>query len=145
MALRGTKYFKESPACCFVWYANNNLKQQWEEWCGGFALGPQGIAQQCQLARWNRLGERHGHASLHELRFHHHLRDHGNSKSRRHHRGDGDELGTLQNQFRFQVVSREQLTNLNRERMLFVQEQKLLRRQLAPPDVLPAREPMFLR
>jgi hypothetical protein len=27
--------------------------------------------------------------------------------------------------------------------MLFVQEQKLLRRKLAPPDALPAREPMF--
>jgi len=32
MAARGIKSFKKRPACCLFWYANNNLKQQWEEW-----------------------------------------------------------------------------------------------------------------
>src|SRR4029077_12042663 len=74
-----------------------------------------------------------------------HLREHATPKPRPPHPGDGDELGPLQNQFWLQMIGREQLTNLNRERMLFVQEQKLLRRKLAPPDALPAREPMFFR
>ena len=59
--------------------------------------------------------------------------------------GDSGELSASHDKLGSKMVVRQQLTDLHRQAMHFVQEKKLFRFEIAPFDLLLFREPMFLR